>query len=243
LSGPPKWNEADSASFLDYGPIFTPYRDDIAAAILELIPSGPDTRFSCADVGAGDGWLGELVLERFASSRLVVLDGSEAMLERATARLARFGDRVEYRRAELTDDRWMRSLPGDIRCVMSAMALHHLNDPQKRLCYRLVQSRLEAGGALLIADIVAPASERERTLNAGLWDEDVKRCSLARASSLLPFDRFQIEEWNWFRYRDPADKPAKVIDHLQWLREAGFESVGVFWLRAGHAVFGGFKRP
>jgi len=243
LTGPAGWNETDSATFLDYGPIFTPYRDDIAAAILGLIPCRPETQFACADAGAGDGWLGELVLERFASSRLVVLDGSEVMLERATARLARFGDRVEYRRAELTDDRWIRSLPGDVRCVMSSMALHHLNDSQKRLCYRLVQSRLEAGGALLIADIVAPASERERILFTELWDEDVKRCSRERASSLLPFDRFEVEQWNWFRHPDPADKPAKVTDHLQWLREAGFEGVGVFWLRAGHAVFGGFKKP
>jgi tRNA (cmo5U34)-methyltransferase len=39
------------------------------------------------------------------------------------------------------------------------------------------------------------------------------------------------------------DMPSTVSEHIEWLTEAGFAGVDVFWLRAGHAVYGGYKEP
>jgi hypothetical protein len=35
--------------------------------------------------------------------------------------------------------------------------------------------------------------------------------------------------------------PSPLSEQLVWLREAGFASVDCFWLRAGHAVYGGYR--
>jgi tRNA (cmo5U34)-methyltransferase len=235
------WQESDSTTFLDLGRVFTPWRDEIEGAILRLIPARTGERFWCVDVGAGDGWLSEKILKHFAAAQVVAVDGSAAMIERARDRLAPFGKRADVRPFRLEDESWMSMLPGAVRCFVSSMVLHHLDDALKWRAFRSMYRRLEAGGALLIADIVLPASDAESEYVAALWDAEVKRRSQELTGSLAAFDRFEAGDWNWFRYPDPGDKPARLADQVRWLEETGFEGAGAFWLKAGHAVFGGFK--
>ena len=37
-------------------------------------------------------------------------------------------------------------------------------------------------------------------------------------------------------------KPSPLYAQLKWLEQAGFEGIDVFWMQAGHAVFGGWKQ-
>jgi trans-aconitate 2-methyltransferase len=53
------------------------------------------------DAGCGAGRLTERLVERLPRGRVVALDASESMLERARVRLARFGDRVSFVHADL----------------------------------------------------------------------------------------------------------------------------------------------
>jgi trans-aconitate 2-methyltransferase len=53
------------------------------------------------DAGCGAGRLTEILAERLPHGRVIALDASEAMLKKAHERLARFGDRVTYVRADL----------------------------------------------------------------------------------------------------------------------------------------------
>lgn len=69
----------------------------------------------------------------------------------------------------------------------------------------------------------------------------MKRQSQAFLGDLSGFVAFEQEHWNTYTYPDPVDIPSPLPDQLQWLREAGFVGVDAFWVRAGHAVFGGYK--
>ena len=40
---------------------------------------------------------------------------------------------------------------------------------------------------------------------------------------------------------DSIDKPSPLFDQLKWLDKAGFTDVDVFWMKVGHAIFGGRK--
>jgi tRNA (cmo5U34)-methyltransferase len=76
---------------------------------------------------------------------------------------------------------------------------------------------------------------------AQAWDEAVRQAALARDGNQTAFDVFQHDRWNIYHYPDPMDKPSGVYEQLRWLEEAGFSDVDVFWLKAGHAIYGGHK--
>jgi tRNA (cmo5U34)-methyltransferase len=72
------------------------------------------------------------------------------------------------------------------------------------------------------------------------WDEAVKERAMAIDGNLSAFNFFAQQHWNTYRYPDPVDKPSRLPDQLKWLEQAGFVDVDVYWMRAGHAIYGGF---
>ena len=235
------WSEADSRHFIERGRIHIPNRDEIGDTILDLIPAEHDEPFLAVELGVGAGWLCEAILSRFPAARVIGLDGSPAMLRETAARLATFAGRFELRPFRLEDQEWRAALPSDVRCFASSLVIHHLSGEGKRTLYSDLYAHLEQRGAVLIADLVAPRSERERRYMARWWHADVRRQSLAFTGSLEAFDEFVRDQSNWYDYPDPMDMPSTIPEHLAWLDEAGFTETDVFWARAGHAIYGGYK--
>jgi SAM-dependent methyltransferase len=238
----PGWQEADSQRFLDLGRIYTPRRDEIGTVVRDLIPAAIDDSFLGVDLGCGGGWLTEAILSHFAEARMLALDGSPAMLEAAARHLAPFGDRVMFRPFRLEDPSWIEASDEPLRCVVSSLVVHHLDGLGKQDLFRRVRERLEPGSALLICDLVEPTGPWGRHHMARAWDEEVERQSLELTGDLAAYEQFLADEWNLFDYPDPeVDKPSPLFEQLAWLREAGYEGVDAFWVRAGHAVYGGYK--
>jgi len=237
-----QWSEADSLRFIQQGQIFTPARDEIQTAILDLISAERDDSFLAVELGIGGGWLSEAILQRFPGSRVVGLDGSPTMLETAGTRLEQYRNRLDLQPFALEDRLWRTSFAGPVRCFVSSLVVHHLNAADKQVLYRDLNAELEDGGAVLVADLIAPASEAERRYLASAWDAEVRRQSLAFTGALEVYQEFVESQWNWFTYPDPFDMPSTIPEHLGWLAQAGFVGVNVFWERAGHAVYGGYKK-
>ncbi len=235
------WSEGDSAHFIELGRVYTPARDAIQEAILGLIPAERDEPFLAVELGVGGGWLSAAILERFPAARILDLDGSPAMLRETAARLERFAGRFELRAFRLEDRSWLDGIAADVRCFVSSLVIHHLDGEGKRTLYRDLYAHLAPGGGVLIADLVAPRSEWEQRYMARQWDAEVKRQSLEMTGSVAAYQQFVDDQWNWYEYPDPMDMPSSAPEHLQWLTEAGFVGANVFWERAGHAVYGGYK--
>lgn len=235
------WQEENSAEFIDHGRVLTPGREEIGRTLLDLVPAAPDEAFVAVEIGSGQGWLSESVLHRFPHARVIALDGSETMRREARQLLAPFGDRVELRPFRLEDPNWPGRLGVEVRCFLSSLVVHHLDGAGKRTLFGRLHDRLEPGGALLLADIVAPTSERAQRHMARAWEDEVRRQSLAFDGDLRAYNFFVESGWNIFEHPDPIDQPSPLPDQLGWLAEAGFVGVDVFWARAGHAVYGGYK--
>lgn len=76
------------------------------------------------DAGCGSGRVTEQLLSRLPRGRVVALDSSLAMIGEARARLARFGDQVEYQVADLG-----QPLPiGQVDAVLSTATFHWVRD-------------------------------------------------------------------------------------------------------------------
>jgi tRNA (cmo5U34)-methyltransferase len=240
-----RWSEADSQTFLNHSEVFVPGRMEQIASLLHLIPARMEEAFTIAELAAGGGIVGRAILERFPACHYVALDGSQVMRDHLSRSLAEFGERLEVRPFELEEQDWRGALPAPLRCVLSSLAVHHLPDDGKRQLFKDMFARLEPGGALLLADIVKPATSQIAELFARQYDDIVRAQSVAAYGDLRGYDSFQELKWNYFIYDyadpDSYDKPSLLSDQLLWLRESGFSIVDCFWMQAGHAIYGGYR--
>jgi tRNA (cmo5U34)-methyltransferase len=238
-AGEPHWTEEDSRRFIDDGAVFVPSRDEQIATLCGLIPARAGEAFTVAELGAGAGVLARAVLEAFPRCRYVALDGSAAMRARLAEALHRHRDRVEVRDFDLAARGWRRALPSPLRAVLASLVVHHLPAAGKRRLFADLARRLEPGGALLLADIVEPASPAAGETFARQWADAARAQSLALTGGLAAFERFEREGWNFYRGTpEPYDQPSRLDEQLRWLRAAGFQTADCFWMRAGHAIYG-----
>ena len=234
------WDEHDSHDFIDLGRFFVPDREEQVAAVLDMVPDPGDGLL--VDLCCGEGLLSRALLERFPRARVLAMDLSPAMLEHARAALAAYGERFTARQFDLAERSW-RSFPEPVRAFVSSLAVHHLDGAGKRELFLDLAAALAPGGAVVIADLVKPATPASHQIAARAWDGAVRRRSLELAGHLGPYEKFRDERWNLYAdpEPDPIDQPSPLLDQLRWLEAAGLTGVDVCWLKAGHAVFGGIR--
>lgn len=160
------------------------------------------------DLGAGTGMLAAMVARARPTAALTLVDGAPAMLDRARAVL---GDRATYVVGDLRDP-----LPAGPWCaIVSALAIHHLDDPGKRALFARAHAALKPGGVFVNAEQVAgPTPEIDAAYRA--WHEDRARAAGSDDA-----------EWAGAVDRMSHDRCATVEDQLGWLRAAGFAHADV----------------
>jgi tRNA (cmo5U34)-methyltransferase len=105
---------------------------------------------SVLDLGIGTGETLAAVLEHHPGACGVGVDENEGMLAAARRRLA--GIPLELRVADLTDE-----LPGGpFDLVVSALAIHHLDGPDKADLFARIAGVLRPGGRFVLGDVVIP---------------------------------------------------------------------------------------
>lgn len=235
------WSEETSQTFIDFGRYFVPEREQQIEAFCDLVPPR-DQPFNILELCCGEGLLAGALLERFPGCTIYGFDGSPAMLEHARRRLVGYGDHFQPQLFDLADRSW-RAPEWPIHAVVSSLTIHHLDGAEKQQLFQDMARLLQPGGSFLIADVIEPASRAAAALAAKAWDAAVRQRALEIDGNLEAFGYFEREKWNMYRYPDPddIDKPSRLLDQLNWLQQAGFADVDVFWMKAGHALFGGRK--
>jgi tRNA (cmo5U34)-methyltransferase len=233
------WEESDSKTFIDYGRYFVPDRETQIETICDLIPV-VERQFQVLELCCGEGLLAGAILERYPQCTVYGYDGSVEMLQQAEKRLAAYGERFVTRHFDLFAEEW-RKLDWRPRAVVSSLAIHHLDGRQKETLYQDIYAVLEVGGAFFVADVIQPVNEAASAVAAKGWDSAVQQRALAIDGHEDAYKYFVENGWNLYRHPDPMDKPSPLFDQLRWLETAGFKEVDVFWLQAGHAIFGGWK--
>jgi tRNA (cmo5U34)-methyltransferase len=232
-----KWSEQNSRAFLDWGRYCVPDREYQIELICDLIPPHPEP-FHILELCCGEGLLAEALLTQFPNCIFHGLDGSEEMLKRAQARLANYAPRVTLGRFDLSATDW-RTLPWLAHAVVSALAIHHLDQTEKRQLFSDVHRMLASDGVFVIADLVQPIDPHGLTILAQEWDRAVRQRSLLLDGNDLAYQHFSQSHENIYLYPDPMDKPSPLLAQLEWMQQAGLTQVDVYWARAGHAIFAG----
>jgi tRNA (cmo5U34)-methyltransferase len=175
------------------------------------------------DLGAGTGMLSAHVAQRHPQARLVLLDGAAPMLEEARRLLA--PREVELIVADLRDP-----LPdGPFDAVVSALAIHHLDDPAKRDLNGRVLAALRPGGVFVNAEQVRGATEWLEQHQRQGWLEACRREGASEDELAAALERMV------------PDRHTDLESQLRWLRESGFGDVDCFYKRWHFAVLAGWR--
>ena len=216
-----------------------PIRDVQTAMVLRMIPQPIDAPIRILDVGAGYGALAAALLRDRPNATAVCLDASDAMLQLGPAKNPDLKHRMAFVQGSLDSPAWLNSVSGTFDAVVSARALHHFTENQRRRhIFTELFTLVRSGGCFINADNVRAAtkslSERYRRARDEYLDRYVRessggRTNLADAKAATPSS-----------YHGPHNNGI-LEEELAWLREAGFEDVDCFWKFTTTVVYGGFK--
>jgi len=202
-----------------------PGLDGLYAALLDGVPFGVDEPIKVLDLGAGTGLLSAEISVRFPRARITLVDLSVEMLRVARRRFAHEPDRFEFRVMDFA----RKDLPAGYDLVVSALAVHHLTDGDKRELFEKVLGTLVAGGLFVNLDQVLGETPEEETGYEEWWLRSAREAGASEEDLAAAFRRMR------------ADKSATLGAQLRWLEEAGFESAGCAYRDHRFAVYGGRK--
>lgn len=240
----PFWEEEHSRHFIDLGRIYTPRRDELQQAFIDLIPGWPDEQFTVVELACGTGWLAAGILECYERAEVIALDGSQTMRSEAGRTLMEFGKRARVEHFVLEETAWREELPDGLRAIVSSLAIHHLKGPAKQKLFADLLPKLAPGGGLIICDLIEATGDWSRRHFGRAWANDVNLQSDRIGGDDSAYRAFMNERWNYYENtpeENAGDHPDSIADQLGWLSEAGYVGVDVAWSRAGHTLYCGYR--
>jgi tRNA (cmo5U34)-methyltransferase len=197
------------------------YREMVAAVIMAL-PFPNDTPLRVLDLGCGTGAIAHSVALRYPGARLTCLDVADAMIASARQRLSHL-----QRTSFVVGDFARADLGGPYEAIVSSLALHHLEtDADKLQMYRRIAAALAPRGIFANADVVLGGSDCLRERYIDHWSRWM--------AGNVGWDTVRS---TWLPKYEAEDRPARLINHLDWLQQVGLVDIDVVFKRWNFAVW------
>lgn len=171
------------------------------------------------DLGIGSGLVAEAILARLPDARVLGVDGSAPMLALARQRLSGVDARVQLLEMPFDAITQEHLAPLRIDAVVSVLALHHVEDDEKRRLFSLVRNVLPVGGMLLLIDRLYVDYRAAEPLFAPVFSLLGESLSGSAPPSYAAYADARTAQ--------REDFPASLTDHLQWLDQAGFDAATI----------------
>jgi tRNA (cmo5U34)-methyltransferase len=193
----------------------------MVAALVGALPFEAQAPIRVLDLGCGTGTIARAVVGQFPQARLTCVDVAASMIAAAREKLA--GREADF----VVGDFASVDLGGPYEAVVSSLALHHLEaEAEKRAMYGRIFAALAPGGVFVNADVVLGGSD---------W---LSRRAIEGWAEWMAANVGWGEVRNtWLPKHEAEDRPARLVDHIDWLRGVGFVDVDVLWKRLNFAVY------
>ncbi|MEK3912240.1 class I SAM-dependent methyltransferase [Paenibacillus sp. FSL H7-0331] len=200
-----------------------PCFDEFYGMALSLTESHKQTP-RILDLGAGTGLFSRMVLQKYPSAHLTLMDLSDQMLEGARRRF-REEDHVQY----IVGDYSSYIFPESYDIIVSSLSIHHLTHPAKRQLFATVYQLLNSDGVFVNADQVQGNTPAIDQYHKQRWLAHINNSGLSRESIDASVERRKL------------DINAKLGEQIEWLEQAGFTDVDCMYKYLDFAVFFGKK--
>ena len=208
-----------------------PFYDIIQAEIIDIVRTVKPDITQWLDTGCGTGTLVETALKVFPDATFILTDPTELMLERAVDRLKAFPEKQV---------RFLPPMPSEGLLVhkgilkpqiITAILCHHYYTKEQRrtatgVCYQL----LDAGGVFISVEHIMPDSIQSTQLGIERW----KRFQVAQGRTSIQATKHTARFNSEFF-------PITVHEHLELLKETGFQTMELFWKSQMQAGFYAIK--
>lgn len=203
-----------------------PFYEDMLAALVSTISFKKEKDINVMDLGCGTGTISLRIKQTFPNAKITCLDVAENMLDICKFRLSNYND-VTFCLGDFNNYTFNKKY--DV--IISSLALHHLvNDTDKRMFYKKAYNSLNNMGIFYNADVVLGSNNYNQSLYMQKWKEYM--------SNSISIDEIENK---WIPNYELEDRPAKLIDQLEWLSEIGYKNIDVIWKFYNFAVYGGQK--
>jgi tRNA (cmo5U34)-methyltransferase len=215
MSGVTKSYDAQAQAYDDFIRKLVPDYSLFHDLMVKFLPK-PTT---VLDIGCGTGNTSMSLMENNPSLHLTCLDTSSKMLEIAKEKL---GDQHHFIEASIED----YETADTFDAVLSVMVMHNIQMQHDRLkVYKKISRILNGGGVYLTVDIFKGENSRLHNTYMDLWREFM----------LGGLPENEVDE-KWLKLHKEKDKPLKLTEQIQLLKEAGFSTVDVVHKRLQFAM-------
>ena len=202
-----------------------PHYTEMINALVLLIPFKKDEQINVIDLGCGTGTLAQKIKNAFPNSNISCLDIAENMIKLAQNKLGKnincyIGNFYEY------------SFDKKYDVIASSLALHHLeSDEDKKMFYQKIYNALNKNGVFYNADVVLGSNHHLQEIYMAKWKTFMNK-------------NVSLEEINnkWMVNYRAEDRPTSLMNHINWLKDIGFNDVDVVWKYYNYGVYGGYKK-
>jgi len=234
-------NEVVVESFLNGKRSSIPFASEQLNIMLYLISHLEKPINTFIDIGAGDGILSHLILDKFKNSKGCLIDFSQPMIEAANKRLNEYLDRIKIIDADISNSNWQDKFNDDFKAVdliVSGYCIHHLPHGRKYEIYQEIYNRLSSNGIFINVEHVASKSSWGEKVSDALFIDSAYSYEMKQNNIISKEEISNI-------YHNRPDKKDNILlspeTQCEWLREIGFKNVDIYFKIFELAVFAGIK--
>lgn len=217
-----------------------PLAQEQIGVMMSILKSRPQPVQTFLDLGCGDGILGAAVLGEYPSSRGVLADFSESMLEQAREALKEYASQLVFENLDYGNPAWVNRMQAyaPFDAIVSGYSIHHQPDERKREIYGEIFSLLKPDGWFVNIEHIAPAAQLATDLFNAHIVEGYYAIEQRNGGT-----RTREEMANIYMNRPDKDanKLLSIDTQCAWLRAMGYEEVDCYFRIYELAVFAGRK--
>lgn len=189
-----------------------PYYEQFYEQTMDVIEQCDYTELHWLDLGCGTGSLEQAAFQMFHQPKFVLVDPSEKMLEQAKKKLENHS--VQY----ICGTSASVDFDSCFEVVTAIQAHHYMHREERQEATQKVYKALKKGGIYISFENVVSEDEAVESMELLRWGRYQQRHGKTEAEAKAHNLRCGV---NYF--------PLTVSEHIELLKQTGFEHVHVFW--------------